>query len=582
MNPFSELLGIVLDQLAEMQTSGLLPGELDFARVQVEPPRDASHGDAATNAAMVLAKPARMRPHDIAGQLAERLMSHPQVVSAEAVGPGFVNLRLDDGFWQDQIGAVLAAADNYGRCDIGAGRAVNVEFCSANPTGPLHVGHARGTIVGDALASLLEHGGYQVTREYYVNDGGAQIETLGRSVHHRYREALGDDVGDMPDGYYPLAELIPVAQALVETHGDRFREAPEAEWLDLFGRAAVEAMLTRIREDVAAAGVVFDLFSSERALIEGGKVDAALARLDELGLLYTGTLPPPKGKPVDDWEPVPQLLFKATDYGDDIDRPLKRSTGAWTYFAADLAYHHDKYVRGFATQIDVWGADHGGYVKRMQAAVRALSQDEAALKVMLCRLVNLFDGGVPLKMSKRAGRIVWMRDVIDEVGRDAFRFMMLTRKNDAPLDFDLQKVLEQSKENPVFYVQYAHARICSVFRNAAELGIRPDGDALKAAARARISDPAELTVVRRMATFPRMIEGAVEQFEPHRIAFYLNDLASDFHVLWSRGRDDSSLRFLIEGDRELTLARLAMLAAVRQVLALGMRIIGVRPVEEMS
>ena len=581
MNPFADLLDITLAALDRLEANGTLPKGLDRTRVQVEPPRDASHGDAATNAAMVLAKPAKTKPQAIAAALAEELVKHADIVSAQAVGPGFVNLRMVDDFWQRQLPVIIAAGADYGRCDIGGGQKVNVEFCSANPTGPLHVGHARGTIVGDALASILTHGGYDVTREYYLNDGGAQIETLGRTIHHRYLEALGRDVGPVPDGMYPLKELVPVAEAIAKREGERFADAPESEWCDAFGREAVEAMLERIKSDVAALGIVYDRFSSERDLIENGKVDAALAHLDELGLLYHGTLPPPKGKPVDDWEPVEQLLFKATEFGDDIDRPLKRSTGAWTYFAADMAYHFDKYERGFPLQIDVWGADHGGYVKRMQAGVKALSQEHARLHVMLCRLVNLFDGGEPLKMSKRAGRIVWLRDVVDEVGKDAFRFIMLTRKNDAPLDFDLQKVVEHSKDNPVFYVQYAHARICSVFRNAREAGFDPSEDELRKAAFNRIASADELALIRLAASFPRMIEGAVQQFEPHRVAFYLGDLASIFHSLWARGKDNQELRFLVEDDAELTNARLAMLAAVRHVLALGLKLIGVQPVDEM-
>lgn len=581
MNPFADLLAMILSALDSMEAAGVLPSGIDRTRVQVEPPRDPSHGDAATNAAMVLAKPAGMRPKEIAEALATALGQHDEITSAEAVGPGFVNLRLVDAFWQRQIDVILKSGKNYGRSKIGEGQSVNVEFCSANPTGPLHVGHARGTIVGDALASLLAHAGYSVTREYYVNDGGAQIEVLGRSIHHFYREALGHDVGPMPEGLYPLSELKPVAEAIAEREGDRFVEAPEDDWREAFGLEAVDAMLVRIKSDLAALGVTFDRFSSERTLIRDGKVDAALDHLDRLGLIYTGTLPPPKGKPVEDWEPVPQMLFRATDYGDDIDRPLKRSTGAWTYFAADMAYHFDKFERGFPLQIDVWGADHGGYVKRMQAGVKALSQNDAHLQVLLCRLVNLFDGGQPLKMSKRAGRIVWLKDVVDEVGRDVFRFIMLTRKNDASLDFDLQKVTEQSKDNPVFYVQYAHARICSVLRHAQEAGVDVSLSGLHKVDLARLNDADELALIRHAASFPRMIEGAVQQFEPHRVAFYLNDLASDFHSLWAKGRERQDLRFLIEGDPALSNARMAMLTAVRHVLALGLELIGVQPVDEM-
>lgn len=582
MNPFAQLLDLTLSALDQLEQSGALPAGLDRARVQVEPPRDSAHGDASTNAAMVLAKPAGLKPRALGEALALELAKHTIVEQAECVGPGFVNLRLVDRFWQQQIPVIINAGDDYGRSNLGQGQKVNVEFCSANPTGPLHVGHGRGTVVGDALASLLAHGGYEVFREYYVNDGGAQIEVLGRSIHHYYRAALGEDVGPMPEGLYPLKELEPVAQAIAAREGAKFKDAPETEWRDTFGLEAVAAMLERIKADLAALGVTFDRFSSERALITDGKVDGALAHLEKLELLYTGTLPPPKGKAIEDWEAVPQLLFKATDFGDDIDRPLKRSTGAWTYFSADMAYHFDKYERGFTRQIDIWGADHGGYVKRMQAGVKALSQGNARLEVLLCRLVNLFDGGQPLKMSKRAGRIVWLKDVIDEVGRDVFRFIMLTRKNDASLDFDLQKVTEQSKDNPVFYVQYAHARICSVLRNAGEQGIETSRDALLAADLTRLNDPDELALIRHAASFPRMIEAAVLHLEPHRVAFYLSDLASGFHSLFAKGRDNQELRFLIANDPALTQARLAMLTSIQHILALGLRLIGVQPVEEMG
>ena len=581
MIPFTTLLATVRHALTDLAAAGVLPEGLDTERVSVEPARDPAHGDAATNAAMVLAKPAGRKPMAIATPLAEALMRDPDVAHAEAAAPGFVNLRMRDAFWQRQVAVILEAGDDYGRCDLGQGLAVNVEYCSANPTGPLHVGHARGTVVGDALASLLERVGYAVTREYYVNDGGAQIEALARSIHHRYREILGDAPGPMPDGLYPFAEPMPVAEAIVARDGDRWRSADESAWLVPFGRAGVEAMRARIESDLSALGVHHDVFVSEKSLVEEGRVDAALDQLRADGLLYEGTLPPPKGRVDEDWEPVPQLLFRSTSFGDDIDRPLVRSTGAWTYFAADLAYHLDKYRRGFAWQIDVWGADHGGYVKRMQAAVRALSGGRAKLDVLLCRLVNILDGGQPLKMSKRAGRIVWLADVIDEVGADALRFIMLTRKSDAPLDFDLQKAIEQSKDNPVFYVQYAHARICSVLRNAAALDMRAEEGAPDAALLARLDDPAELSLIRRLATMPRVVEGAAVNLEPHRVAFFLHDVAAEFHTLWTRGKEQPTLRFLREDDLELTRARLALLRATQTVLRLGLRIMGVRPVEEM-
>jgi arginyl-tRNA synthetase len=581
MNPFRELLDLVHAAIAELQAAGSLPAALDLERVAVEPPRDQAHGDAATNAALVLAKAAGRPPMALAGELAAALEGKGEIARITVAPPGFVNLALRPGFWQRQVGTVLAAGTDYGRSDLGRGRPINVEFCSANPTGPLHVGHGRGTVFGDALAAVLAHAGFAVTREYYLNDGGAQMEILARSLHLRYREALGETV-EIPAGLYPGEYLKPVGAEIAARDGDRWLAAGETVWLDPFIRMGVAAMVALIKGDLEALGVRHDVFSSERRLIDEGRIDEALAVLYGKGLLYTGTLPPPKGgKPDADWEPVPQLLFRSTDYGDEIDRPLKRSNGAWTYFAADIAYHLDKFRRGFPTMVDVWGADHGGYIKRMQAAVRAVTGDAGALDVRVCQLVNLLDGGVPMRMSKRAGRIVTLRDVVEEVGRDVVRFMMLTRKNDAPLDFDLAKVTEQSKDNPVFYVQYAHARICSVFRNAEEEG---SGALLRAAADADLSllaDPAELALLREMASFPRVLEGAAQHYEPHRVAFYLQDLAGAFHALWTRGKEDANLRFLVGDRRELTRARLAMLAAVRGVIAIGLGLMGVRPVEEL-
>ena len=581
MNPFRELLDLVHAAIAELQAAGRLPAALDLERVAVEPPRDPAHGDAATNAALVLAKAAGRPPMALAGELAAALEGKGELARIAVAPPGFVNLALRPAFWQRQVGIVLAAGPDYGRSGLGGGRPVNVEFCSANPTGPLHVGHGRGTVFGDALAAVLAHAGFAVTREYYLNDGGAQIEILARSLHLRYREALGETV-EIPAGLYPGAYLKPVGAEIAARDGDKWVVADESVWLEPFTRMGVAAMVAVIKGDLEALGVRHEVFSSERRLIEEGRIDEALAVLDARGLLYTGTLPPPKGgKPDADWEPVPQLLFRSTEYGDEIDRPLKRSNGAWTYFAADIAYHLDKFRRGFASMVDVWGADHGGYIKRMQAAVRAVTGDAGALDVRVCQLVNLLDGGAPMRMSKRAGRIVTLRDVVEEVGRDVVRFMMLTRKNDAPLDFDLAKVTEQSKDNPVFYVQYAHARICSVFRNAAEENIGLDPGELAGADLALLADPAELALLREMASFPRVLEGAAVHFEPHRIAFYLQDLAGAFHALWTRGKEDATLRFLHGDSPELVRARLAMLAAVRQVLAIGLGLMGVRPVEEL-
>ena len=581
MNPFATVLSAVHEAVLRLVQTGSLPAGMPMERITVEPPREREHGDAATNAALILAKPARMKPLAIAELLAAELAEVDLLARAEAVPPGFVNMTFTDAFVQAQVAVVLEAGADYGRSNAGRGERVNVEFCSANPTGPLHVGHGRGTVFGDALAEVLAFAGYAVTREYYINDAGAQIEILARSIHHRYLEALGDAPGPVPEGLYPLKELVPVAAAIAERDGAKWRGAAEAAWLEAFGREGTAYMLERIKADLAGLGVVFDVFSSERDLVEAGKVDAALAHLERLGLLYTGTLPPPKGRQQDDWEPVPQLLFKSSAYGDDIDRPLKRSTGAWTYFAADLAYHLDKYNRGFAQMIDVWGADHGGYVKRMQAAVKALSEGRAELDVRLCQLVNLMDADQPLKMSKRAGRIVTLKDVVDEVGKDVFRFIMLTRKNDAALDFDLAKVVEQSRDNPVFYVQYAHARISSVLRNAEADG---HGHWLEQPERAeigRLIDPAELQLLKTAMQFPRLVESAAVHHEPHRIAFYLHDLASDFHALWNRGKEDGSLRFLIDDEPALSRARLAMLVAVRRVIANGLALMGVTPVTEM-
>ncbi|MGH6945209.1 MAG: arginine--tRNA ligase [Geminicoccaceae bacterium] len=581
MNPFEELRADVLNAIAACQAAGELPGELPVERVTVEPPRDPSHGDAATNAALILARPAGRPPMALAEALARQLGGLAKVAAVEPARPGFVNLRLTDEFWRAQVRVALRAGADYGTTDLGHGKRVNVEYCSANPTGPLHVGHGRGTVFGDALASLLAKTGFAVTREYYMNDSGAQIDQLARSVHHRYLEALGCAPAKVPAGWYPGDYLVPLARRIVEDDGDRWRFATETDWMPTFRTRAVDAMMTLIKADLEALGARFDVFTSEAAVIGAGRIDEALDELDRLGLLYTGTLPPPKGKVFDEWEARPQLLFRASAYGDDVDRPLQRSGGQWTYFAADLAYHLDKLRRGAEELIDVWGADHGGYIRRMQAAVRALSGDRAALDVKVCQLVNLLDGGQPLKMSKRAGRIVTLRDVIDEVGRDVVRFIMLTRKNDAPLDFDLAEVTEQSRDNPVWYVQYAHARICSVQRHAADQGLAADRTTLAETALDEVSDPGELALIRQMAAYPRVLEAAALQHEPHRIAFYLGDLAASFHALWNQGKERPELRFLRSDRPSSTRARLAVIGAVQVVLANGLELIGVRPVEEM-
>jgi len=551
-------------------------GQVDTSRVTVEPPRDPSHGDLSTNAAMVLAKNANRKPREIADELATRLRSSRSVTAAEVAGPGFINLRLADAFWQDVVPDVLRTGTRYGESAMGAGRPVNVEYVSANPTGPMHVGHGRGAVVGDALASLLAKAGFAVTREYYINDAGAQIEVLTRSAHLRYREALGEAIGEIPEGLYPGNYLIPVGEALAKKHGPGLTAERARDFI-------VEAMLALIREDLASLGIVFDVFTSERVLVAAGRIDETVRELTARDLIYTGTLDPPKGKLPDDWEPRPQMLFRATKFGDDVDRPLRKSDGSWTYFAADIAYHLDKIKRGFDTMIDVWGADHGGYVKRMQAAVAALSDGRAVLDVKLCQLVHLMERGEPVKMSKRSGSFVTLREVVDQVGKDAVRFIMLTRKNDAPLEFDLAKVLEQSKDNPVFYVQYAHARACSALRNAALTfsGMRLDDSDLAAANVRRLTDEGELALIRIMAAWPRIVESAAEAHEPHRVAFFLYDLASAFHAQWNRGNENEALRFIVAGDEEVTQARLALVRAVAVVIASGLGVMGVEPVEEM-
>ena len=559
-----------------------LPAGLDFARVTVEPPRDPSHGDLSTNAALVLAKDAGLKPRDLADRLAERLKQLPDVTDVSVAGPGFLNWKLAETVWRAQLSGILAAGTRFASAPA-KGVKVNVEYVSANPTGPMHVGHARGAVVGDALARLLEKAGYDVTREYYINDAGAQVDVLARSAHLRYREALGEAVGEIPAGLYPGDYLVPVGQALAAKYGDRFAKAAEAEWLAEIRAFAIAAMLELIKADLLAMGVNHAVFASERALVEAGKVEEAFQALEAKGLIYTGVLEPPKGKTPDDWEPRPQVLFKSSQFGDDTDRPLKKSDGSWTYFASDIAYHFDKYQRGFATQIDVWGADHGGYIKRMQAAVKAITEGQGELDVKICQLVNLLENGEPVKMSKRAGTFVTLRDVVDRVGKDVVRFIMLTRKNDAALDFDFAKVKEQSKENPVFYVQYANARAHSVFRNAADAfpGLATDAASLAKTDLARLTDPDEIALIKLMATWPRIVDSAAEAHEPHRVAFYLQEVAAAFHGLWNKGNSDIGARFIVADDRGITEARMALLRGVTAVIASGLDVLGVAPVEEM-
>ncbi|MFQ6549587.1 arginine--tRNA ligase [Aestuariibius sp. 2305UL40-4] len=576
MNIFADIRALVVETLESLAADGKLPEGLSYDNVTVEPPRDAGHGDMATNAAMVLAKPAGMKPRDIAEVLAERLTGDDRIAEAQVAGPGFLNMRLTPAVWQAVVRSALADP-GYGQSAVGAGQKVNVEYVSANPTGPLHVGHTRGAVFGDALASLLGFAGYDVTREYYINDGGAQVDTLARSVYLRYLEAHGEDV-EFPDGTYPGDYLVAVGEALKEKVGDQFVGKGEQYWLAEVRDFASDAMMDLIREDLAAIGVEMDVFFSEKSLYGTGRIEAAIDSLRDKDLIYRGTLEPPKGKVPEDWEPREQTLFRSTAHGDDVDRPIQKSDGSWTYFAPDIAYHYDKIERGFDQLIDVFGADHGGYVKRMKAAVSALSDGKVPVDIKLCQLVRLFKKGEPFKMSKRAGTFITLRDVVDEVGPDVTRFTMLTRKNDAPLDFDFDKVVEQSKDNPVFYVQYAHARVKSVLRKA-EIDV--SDEALAEADLSVLDHDAQLDVARKIAEWPRLVEIAARTNEPHRIAFYLYDLASVFHSLWNRGNDDPSLRFLQEGDEATSRSKIALARAVAVVLATGLGILGVTPAEEM-
>ena len=579
MNLFTDLRGVVVDALDQMTQAGELPAGLDYANVAVEPPRDPAHGDLATNAAMVLAKPAAMKPRELAERLAARL-TDPRIEKAEIAGPGFLNLRLSPSVWQDIVATAIRSGNDFGRSTFGQGERVNVEFVSANPTGPMHVGHVRGAVFGDALANLLAFSGHDVTREYYINDGGAQVDVLARSAYERYREANGL-APEIREGLYPGDYLIPVGEALREKYGDSLLDRPESDWLDEIRDFATEAMMQVIRADLAALGVRMDVYSSEKALYGTGRIEAAIARLDSLGLIYRGVLEPPKGKLPEDWEAREQLLFRSSAHGDDVDRPIQKSDGAWTYFAPDIAYHWDKIDRGFDQLIDVFGADHGGYVKRMKAAVRALSDGRVPLDIKLVQLVRLYRNGEPFKMSKRAGTFVTLRDVVQEAGADVTRFIMLTRKNDAALDFDFARVLEQSRDNPVWYVQYASARVHSVLRRAAEAGIDVSDDALLSADLTAISHQAELDLARKVAEWPRLVEIAARAHEPHRVAFFLYDIASDLHSLWNRGNDDPSLRFLQDGSAATSQAKIALVRAVGVVISSGLAILGVTPVEEM-
>ena len=580
MNLFSDIHTRVIEALDVLVRAGDLPEGLDFANVTVEPPRDPLHGDMATNAAMVLAKPSGQKPRDIALKLAEQLMSDGRIIAADVAGPGFLNLRLANDVWQGLIGQVLNMGQQYGTSSMGIGKKVNVEFVSANPTGPLHVGHTRGAVFGDALAGLLAFAGYDVTREYYINDGGAQVDVLARSVYLRYLEAHGQQVA-FEDGTYPGDYLIPVGEALKMKVGDAYVGKGEQFWLSEIREFATDQMMMLIREDLASLGITMDKFFSEKSLFGTGIIEKTIEGLRQDGLIYEGVLEPPKGKTPEDWEPREQTLFKSTEHGDDVDRPVMKSDGSWTYFAPDIAYHGDKVNRGFDQLIDILGADHGGYVKRMKAAVSALSGGNVPLDIKLMQLVKLFKNGEPFKMSKRAGNFVTLRDLVEQVGADVTRFVMLTRKNDAPLDFDFDKVLEQSRENPVYYVQYAHARGCSVMRRAADLGIDVSDAALSMTDLTSVQHDSEIAVVKKVAEWPRLVEIAARTNEPHRIAFYLYELASDLHSLWNKGNEIPSLRFLQEDDKATSSAKIALVRSVCVVISAGLGILGVTPAEEM-
>jgi arginyl-tRNA synthetase len=579
MNPYRHFIDEIETALRSMQAAGELPEGLDFSAITAEPPRDAAHGDIATNAAMVLAKAARKKPRDIAEPLLARLKANPDVVEGAVAGPGFINLKLADSFWRERLHDCLREGIAYGDSAMGGGRKVNVEYVSANPTGPLHVAHARGAVVGDALANLLAKAGHAVTKEYYINDAGAQVDKLGQSTYLRYREALGDHIGEIPEGLYPGEYLKEVGAAIARRDGARWIDKPQADWLPEMRAFAIASLMAEIKADLATLGVDIDIYSSERALVESGAVDRAFQELSRQGLIYQGRLEPPKGQKPDDWEDREQTLFRATRFGDEVDRPLKKSDGSWTYFANDIAYHHDKFRRGFGDMIDIWGADHGGYVKRMKAAVSAITEGKGELDVKLCQLVRVMRNGELVRMSKRAGTFVTLRDLLDEVGPDVVRFTMLTRKNDAPFDFDLVKATEQSRDNPVWYVQYGHARTRSVMRQAAAAGFSTEG--LATVSLDRLTDRDELAMVRLIAQWPRQVEAAAAAHEPHRIAFYLYDLAAAFHAHWNRGREEPGLRFVVEGDAELTRARLALVQGIGFVIGSGLKVFGVTPVEEM-
>lgn len=579
---FENRIKNVVQSLDIVKESG---SEIDLSRLTVEPPRDPAHGDVATNAAMVLAKPLGTNPRELAARISERLQEDSEIDEVSVAGPGFINIRLAQSYWQNLLLKMVEAGEAFGRSQIGAGKKINVEYVSANPTGPMHVGHCRGAVVGDTLANLLAFSGYEVVKEYYINDAGSQIDVLARSVYLRYREALGEDIGEIPAGLYPGDYLVPVGKALADEFGTKLRSMPEEERMALLKDRAIDAMMDMIREDLAALNVRHDVFFSERTLHEGGggRILSAINDLTYKGHVYKGTLPPPKGQVPEDWEDREQTLFRSTEVGDDMDRPLMKSDGSFTYFAADVAYFKDKFDRGFSEMIYILGADHGGYVKRLEAVAKAVSGGSAKLTVLLCQLVKLFRNGEPVKMSKRSGDFVTLRDVVDEVGRDPVRFMMIYRKNSEPLDFDFAKVTEQSKDNPVFYVQYAHARCMSIFRQAEEAfpGLDVANVGFSGENAARINDPAEIQLIAKLAEYPRVIEASASAMEPHRIAYYLYDLAGIFHGHWNKGKENTDLRFVNDKNRELSIARLGLVQAVASVLRSGLGITGTDAPEEM-
>ena len=580
MNLFTHVREILIEVLKELSAQSVLPIDTDFSNITVEPPKDSRHGDMSTNAAMVLSKSVEVKPRELAQIISEALSPKEIISSVDIAGPGFINITLSNFSWHGLLSTVLMSGVNFGKSGMGSSRKVNVEFVSANPTGPLHVGHTRGAVFGDALANLLAYSGYDVTREYYINDGGSQVDVLARSIFLRYQEAFGKEVV-FEEGTYPGDYLIPIAKALKEKVGDLYLNKPEDNWLPELRNFAVEAMMNLIRSDLDLLGIEMDTFFSEKSLYGSGKIEAALDRLRDNGLIYKGVLEPPKGKKTDDWEPREQTLFKSTEHGDDVDRPVLKSDGSWTYFAPDIAYHFDKISRGFDILIDVFGADHGGYVKRMKAAVSALSSGEVPLDIKLCQLVKLYQNGEPFKMSKRAGNFVMLRDLVEQVGPDVTRFVMLTRKNDAALDFDFQKVLEQSRENPVFYVQYAHARIKSVIRKAEALNLDTSDYALSEANLSSLTHASELSLIKKLAEWPRIVELSARLYEPHRLAFYLFDLSSELHSHWGKGGENPHLRFLQSDDMTITKSKIALARAVSIVISSGLAILGVQPAEKM-